>query len=204
METHGRLGIDDGGGPGGPTAARLVAAARRAIAARGTDRLTMSAVAAEAGVSRPTLYRWFPTKALLLAAVTAEEVAEFDEGLRRATGSRRSSEARLDAAIGHLVEWLAPTSRAIGADPAFALQSLADSLPARVASLTGLLGDALDCVPAVRAGAMSRAQAAEVLLRLAQSYYLVPPGRAADMLGLLRAFAGLDRRSRLYTFQANV
>lgn len=188
----------------GHTATRLVRAARRAVAARGAARLTMSAVAAEAGVSRPTLYRWFPSKSLLLAAITAEEVAEFDEGLRRAIASRRSARGRLDAAIDHLVDRLAATSDAIGADPAFALQSLADTLPAHVASLTELLGDALDVVPAVREGAMSRAQAAETLLRLAQSSYLVPPERAADMLALLRAFAGLDRPARLYTSHKTV
>ena len=151
----------------------------------------MSAVAAAAGVSRPTLYRWFPTKALLLAAITAEEVAEFDAGLQRAVAAARAPRQRLDAALRYLVERLTATSEAIGADPAFALQGLSDSLPPHVTALAGLLGDALDVVPSVRARTMTRVQAAEVLLRLAQSSYLVPPDRPAEMLRLLRAFTGL-------------
>ena len=39
--------------------------------ANGCDGLRMSAVAAEAGVSMTTIYRWFPSKADLLCAVKA-------------------------------------------------------------------------------------------------------------------------------------
>ena len=40
-------------------------------------------MAGAAGISRPTLYRWFPTKEELLAAISAYEEERFDIGLQR-------------------------------------------------------------------------------------------------------------------------
>jgi AcrR family transcriptional regulator len=178
------------------TADRILAGARRAVAQRGSGKLAMSAVAAEAGVSRPTLYRWFPTKALLLAALTAYEVEQFDAGLRHAVEGRRSDAQRLDAALLYLMSYIddAMGPDPIGADPAFALQSLADALDPHVVSLTELLGGALDGVPVVASGTLSRAQAAEMFLRVAYSHYLVPHRNTDELLSILRGFSGLTRR----------
>ena len=90
-------------------------------------------------------------------------------------------------------------SDSIRADPAFALQGLADSLPPHVASVARVLGDALDEVPNVRDGTLTREQAAEIFLRLAYSHYLVPHRDAEELLATMRAFAGLPklRRSRV-------
>ena len=158
----------------------------------------MSAVAAEAGVSRPTLYRWFPTKSLLLGAITAYEVEQFDVGLQALADHHRDPGRRLDAALRYLVTYLEETigSDSIHADAEFSLQGLADSLPPHVASLARVLGDALDEVPTVRAGAVTREQAAEIFLRVAYSQYLVPDRDAERLLATLRAFAGLPRRRR--------
>jgi AcrR family transcriptional regulator len=177
------------------TAELILAAAKRAIEAKGPGRLTMSAVAAEAGVSRPTLYRWFPTKGILLAAMTAYEVEQFDLGLRTVVDAQRTPRRRLDAALRYLVTYLddAMGSDPIGADPGFALQSLADSLGPHVDSLVRLLGSALDLLPAVRAGTLTREQAAEMSLRVAYSHYLVPHPDPEEMLAILRGFAGLAR-----------
>ncbi|HEX4245644.1 MAG TPA: helix-turn-helix domain-containing protein, partial [Acidimicrobiales bacterium] len=137
-----------------PTGELILQAARRAILARGPGKLTLSAVAAEAGVSRPTLYRWFPNKALLLGALGAYEVEQFDSGLQAVAGAHRSPARRLDATLRYLVTYLDGSMGPdpIGADPAFALQSLSDSLGPHVESLARVLGDALDEIPAVHAG----------------------------------------------------
>ena len=180
------------------TSAELIlAAARRAIAEKGPGKLTLSAVANAAGVSRPTLYRWFPTKEDLLAALTEYEQDQFYEGLRAEINAHRTPSRRLDAALRYLVTYLDESmgSDPIGVDPAFALRSLQDSLSAQVETLTGLLGPALDQVPAVRSKAMTRRQAAEVFLRVAYSHYLVPHPDTEELLVSVRAFAGLSRRS---------
>jgi hypothetical protein len=83
----------------------------------------------------------------------------------------------------------------IGADPGFAIQSLASSLGPQTASLVRRLGDAFETVPAVRQGRLSREAAAEMFLRLAYSHYLVPHPDPEVLLADLRSFAGLPRRS---------
>jgi AcrR family transcriptional regulator len=180
------------------TSAELIlAAAKRAIAAKGPGKLTLSEVASAAGVSRPTLYRWFPTKDDLLAALTEYERAQFDQGLRAEIDGHRTPARRLDATLRYLVTYLDESvgSDPIGVDPEFALRSLNESLGAQVETLVRLLGPALDVVPAVRSRAMSRAEAAEMFLRVAYSHYLVPHPDAEDLLVSVRTFAGLPRRS---------
>jgi AcrR family transcriptional regulator len=175
----------------------ILAAARRAIAERGPGKLTLTAVAAAAGVSRPTLYRWFPTKDDLLAALTEYERAQFYEGLRAEIDFHRSPARRLDAALWYLVTYLDDSmgSDPIGVDPAFALRSLKDSLPAQVDAFVRLLGPALDLVPAVARKAMGRDEAAEMFLRVAYSHYLVPHVHPEELLASMRALVGLPGRS---------
>jgi AcrR family transcriptional regulator len=180
------------------TSAELIlAAARRAIAAKGPGRLTLSEVASAAGVSRPTLYRWFPTKDDLFTALTEYERAQFHEGLRAEIDAHRTPARQLDAALRYLVTYLDESmgSDPIGVDAEFALRSLNDSRGAQVETLVHLLGPALDQVPAVRNKAMTRTQAAEMFLRVAYSHYLVPHPDTEELLASVRTFAGLPRRS---------
>lgn len=175
----------------------ILAAAMQAIAERGPDKLTMSAVAEAAGVSRPTLYRWFPTKTELLLALGRHAEEQFDEGLRRLVEERRDPADRLDAALRYLVSFLAEAMGPdpIGVDPAYALKGLANSLDPQVGSIARLLGDALDHVPAVRSASLSRDGAAELFLRVAYSHYVVPHAHPETLLADLRALAGIDSRS---------
>jgi AcrR family transcriptional regulator len=173
----------------------ILAATRLVIAERGPGRLTMSAVAAAAGVSRKTLYRWFPTKDAVLEALTAYEEEVFDARLQSVIDDQRTPARRLDAALRLLVTYLdglmGPDP--IGADPGFAIQSLASSLAPQTAAFVRLLGDAFEAVPAVRLGHLTREQAAELFLRLAYSHYLFPHPDPEVLLANLRAFAGLSR-----------
>jgi AcrR family transcriptional regulator len=175
----------------------ILAATRRVVAERGPEAFTMSAIAASAGVSRPTLYKWFPTQDALLEAFSAYEEELFDDRLRAAVEAQRTPARKLDAAMRLLVTYLdglmGPDP--IGADPAFAIQSLAGSLGAQTASFVRLLGDAFEAMPAVRFGHLTREGAAGLLLRVAFSHYLVPHPEPEVLLADLRSLAGLSRRS---------
>ncbi len=178
------------------SAESILAAARKVVAHRGPGQLTLSAVAAEAGVSRPTLYRWFPTKTALLTALSEHEERQFDEGLRAVIAAHRSPRRKLDATLRYIMTYLdeALPADPIGIDPAFCLESLARSLPPHVDILARLLDDGLAEVPAVRAGTLSKHGAAELFLRLAYSHYLVPHADPEALLASLSELAGLPRR----------
>jgi AcrR family transcriptional regulator len=191
------LVVSDGGGNTEITKTNseqaILAAALRAIIQRGSGKLTLSAVAVEAGVSRPTLYRWFPTKTHLLAAITEYEKDQFDLGLSTAIEGGCSPTAQLDAALRYLVTYLDTTmgNDPIGAEPAYALQSLGAALEPQSEALARRLGVSLAHVPAVEAGVLSEQQAAEMFLRLVFSHYLMPHPDPEVLLDALRAFAGL-------------
>jgi AcrR family transcriptional regulator len=188
--------VSDGGGKTETTRTvteeALLSAALRAISQRGSGKLTLSAVAAEAGVSRPTLYRWFPSKTHLLAAITEYKKEQFDLGLSAAIEGGRSPEARLDAALRYLVTYLdAMGADPIGAAPDYALQSLAASLEPQADTLVCHLGSSLARVPAVKSGWLTEKEAAEMFLRLVFSHYLMPHPNPEVVLAALRAFAGV-------------
>lgn len=185
----------------GPSVEAILAAARVVVVHRGPNRFTLSAVASAAGVSRPTLYRWFPTKAHLLAAITDYEVERFDQGLKAEIERHASSNRRLGAALRYLVMYLDDEMGAdpVAVDPGFAIQSLRALLDSRTEALARQLGSSLDLVPAVRDGSMSRIGAAEMFQRLAYSHYLVPHPDPDSLLTAMRAFSGLGRLTRSAT-----
>lgn len=68
----------------------VLRATRTLILAEGYESVTMAAIAATAGVGRPTVYRWWRTKeSLVTAAVLAEEVP-LDPVLATASGDLRA------------------------------------------------------------------------------------------------------------------
>ena len=184
-------------GDGSTSRAAILAATRRAIVERGPGKLTLSAIAASAGVSRPTLYRWFSSKEDLLAALALHEEEQFDLGLREVLEAYANPSRRLDAALHYLVTYLdglmGPDP--IGTDVEAALRGLVLSLPVQRAYLGRLLGDTFQQIPAVRSRELTSEQAAELFLRLAYSHYLIPHPEPAELLASLRSFAGLPRRS---------
>jgi AcrR family transcriptional regulator len=156
-------------GPGRPVEAdpdAIALTALRLFAARGIDDVTMAEVAQAAGVSRRTLYRWFPSKAALVWGGAAEADERF-EAAWGAHGDETLFErvrAGYEASLAPLATEpdatrlrlrfidASPALAAVGADLqgrmaehlavhlAEALGVPADSL--RVAALTGAIGGA--------------------------------------------------------------
>ena len=171
----------------------ILAATRRVIAERGPEKLRMSAIAAAAGVSRPTLYHWFPSKDELLEALTVYEEELFDARLQEVIAAQRSAARQLDAALrlpGDLPrrpDGPGPDRRRPGVRHPVAgpLARPADGVvrpgPRRRVRV----------VPAVRQRRLTREQAAELFLRVAKSHYLIPHPEPEVLLANLRSFAGL-------------
>src|SRR5215510_6965760 len=89
---------------GTPTHERILAATLEVLGRAGPRRLSLSDVAAAAGVSRPTLYRWFPSKEALLEAFGAYEQAKFDAGIAAVIAGLAKTD-RLEAVLRFIVDF---------------------------------------------------------------------------------------------------
>jgi AcrR family transcriptional regulator len=169
------------------TRLRLLDATVDALSRLGAKKLSMSAVAMVAGVSRPTLYRYFPCKEELLIALADHQQRSFDSGLAEAIRSVRREE-QLDAVLRFIVRFQADdgTRRLVDIEPTFVLDRLTRMLPMQRASLARLLADTLDH------GADARPtwqpdDVADLIVRTAVSYFLIPVGDETQLLRALRA-----------------
>src|SRR5262245_50757372 len=86
------------------TSDRILEATLDVLGRSGPRKLSLSDVAAAAGVSRPTLYRWFPTKEALLEAFGRYEQRKYDAGIAAAVEGLEG-EARLDAVLRFIVDF---------------------------------------------------------------------------------------------------
>jgi AcrR family transcriptional regulator len=167
------------------TRERLLDATREVLARSGPRKLHLSAVAAEAGVSRPTLYAYFPSKEDLLLALAAHEKARFTRELDAALDGL-TGPARLDRALRLMIEFQrdSGTRRLVLMEPEFMLDQLERSLLTMGAALVPLFREATG----VDADAAS--DLADLAVRTAMSHFLIPCDEA-QLLRELRRIAGL-------------
>lgn len=87
------------------TRARILDAAFEAIADFGLSRLTMETVAGHAGLSRQTLYRYFPTKDDLLLGLVLREEERFLDGVRAAFAANDGLEEAIEDAVAFVLQY---------------------------------------------------------------------------------------------------
>jgi len=174
----------------GPTEDRILSATLRLIARRGVKRLGMQEVSEAAGVSRGTLYRYFPSKEQLLAAVANYDERGFSDGLAAALDEVDDPSARIQALVAFAFGYIRthPARSLFGTEPDFVLGYLLAHLPKLQVSLVEQLGDAFDTVPAVASGQLTREQLADVIVRLFTSSFIIPE---PDDLALVQSINGL-------------
>src|ERR1700753_4379734 len=85
------------------TQQRILAATAEVLGHNGKRKLSLSDVAVQAGVSRPTLYRWFASKEDLLSAFSKYERQTFESGMGRATAGSQGTD-NLHAGVRFIVE----------------------------------------------------------------------------------------------------
>lgn len=172
----------------GPSIRRRILDATHVVLSRsGHKNLQLSDVAAEAGVSRPTLYRYFGSRQGLLDAFSVYEQDNFDAGIAAAVAGLRGAD-RLDTALRFIVDFQDSHSArsVVDIEPDHVLDHMRRSLPVirdRIRQV--ITGEHADV-------------AASAVVRIAVCHYLVAGGTPEEFLAELRLAAGLDpRRGRL-------
>ena len=171
--------------------AKVVEGALRSIARFGLAKLTIDDVARESGISRATLYRYFPGRGAVLVAVVRSETDRLERGLDEALGETTTLAEALAAVAGY-------GARAFAGHEA--LQHLLATEPGTVLPHLCFSGaDTLLTVAADRIGPhlcrfmgpLEARRTGEWLARIVLSYGLAPPaggGIEAAVLGVVREF----------------
>jgi AcrR family transcriptional regulator len=174
----------------GDLADRILEAARRLVLRTGARKLSLSDVAALAGVSRPTIYRYFVSKEDLIDALGAHERRRFDAAMERAM-SGVTGIARWEAAVDLVATFVEdqPIGHQLDLDPGFAQDQMARALPMIREKLMLVLEqcageDGFD------AGASARDRAGAIA-RVALSHYMFREADPAAARREIRATAGL-------------
>lgn len=160
----------------GATEERILSAALGLVGRRGVKRLGMQEVSEAAGVSRGTLYRYFPSKDHLLDAVAGYDEARFTVGLAAALAPVQGPAERIHTLVAYAFDYirLHPARALFASEPDFVLGYLFQHLPKLRDALLEQLGESFDSVPAVASGKLSRGQLADVIVRLFVSSLMLP------------------------------
>ncbi len=174
----------------GDLADRILDAARRLLRRTGARKLSLSDVASLAGVSRPTVYRYFVSKEDLIDALGTQERRRFDAAMERATIGV-AGVARLEAAVDVVVTFVEHQvpGRQLDLDPGFAQDQMALALPMITERLIAVLQQC-----AREAGIDAAATARDLagaIARVAMSHYMFPDADPTAVRQQIRAAAGL-------------
>ncbi len=182
--TLGTVRNDAPEGPFSPIEERILTAALGLIGRRGVRRLGMREIAEVAGVSRGTLYRYFPSKDHVLAAAAAYDAQRFSDGIDAVLSAALSPEERISTFMAYAFEFIRthPCRPLFESESGFVMGYLLEHLPSLRAELVLRLGDALDAVPAVAAGTLGREQLADVIVRLFASSWIIPETDDASLV----------------------
>ncbi|MEZ4328556.1 MAG: TetR family transcriptional regulator [Polyangiales bacterium] len=168
--------------------ARLIAAALQCAEAKGLRRTTIADIAAAAGVTRPTVYTYFPDRHTIFHAAFLDATARLAVGARAAMAAKRTAgERAVEAVVYFALELprdpclrLTLTDDGLGEFTSQALRQDAVALGQAAA----ILAPMFELAPQLRP---QRAEVVEVIVRFALSLLTVPSPRARTP-AQLRAF----------------
>src|SRR6476620_5698412 len=165
-----------------PMRERILRATFKVLCRHGYGKFNLSDVAAQAGISRPTLYKSFSSKDELLAAFSEFELQLVRDDLARAVDGRKGRQ-RLDAVLRFLADFYGSYQMRglIEIEPGLVLTQMGDALPA--------LGQLIESELSVQVS--NPEVVAMTLVRLAVCHSLVPGYDDHRLLDQLRAAAGV-------------
>jgi AcrR family transcriptional regulator len=168
---------------------RILRAAVEAASLHGISRLSVADVAKRAGLSRPTVYKRFPSKAALVTAAVRHEATAIVEAVRRVVDDIDDPAAALEAAILaalRLVREHPLLDRIVRTEPEMLVPLLTvdDSvvMPAIRRPVEQMVGSKLPLLDDV-----ARRRLADVLSRLVVSYALSAPDDPPEVVAELLA-----------------
>jgi AcrR family transcriptional regulator len=171
-------------------AERILDAARTLVLRNGARRLSLTDVATMAGVSRPTVYRYFLSKEELIDALGKNEYRRFNTAMDEAVAGTVGLD-RLDAAIDVVVAFLKeqPPRGLVDLEPGFTQDQMAQVLPMMTRALAAVLADCVRDEDVLLVAPAS--DVAGAIARTALSHYIFPDPDDAAALRQIRAAAGL-------------
>lgn len=180
-------------GTPGETPARILEAAFRCVADLGLGRTTMDDVARRAGVSRQTVYRYFPSKDQLIMALVLREEESFLDGVRAAFAGNPDLERALFDSTLFCLRFAREhplLDRLLATDPETLLPYLTVRAAPMLARAREVLVSLIASKARVRASVLEGA--ADAMVRTVISYALTPPDRpsgevARDMARIMTA-----------------
>jgi AcrR family transcriptional regulator len=170
--------------PDTSTRQRILAATAEVLGRHGMTKLSLSEVAAQANVSRPTLYRWFASKKDLLDAFVVWERQFYERAVAEATADLPACE-QLDAALKVIVSYQHsyPGLRMIDIEPERVIKRLSRVIPLMRQRLERL------------AQGPDRSLAVATAVRVAVSHYLVRSDDDVEFLDQLRHAARIKHHA---------
>jgi len=189
-----KLAARGAGAPGEKTRQRILEGALRAIARHGLTKLGMNDVSASAGVSRGTLYRYFPSREDLLYSLAEFETRRFRQRVGEAVAAAGASGPRMEVAVGHVARYVSEQPairRILETEPAFVLGYLREHFTELRSLSHGLLAPLLRVAGPVRSGAVTVEQLTDWLTRLMISAVLFPDPDPDEMARALTAVYSL-------------
>lgn len=172
------------------TREKILDGARAAVARHGLKKLGMSDVSDAAGVSRGTLYRYFPSREELLEGLVAREQEKFMLGLFGALDRVDDGEDRLMAVMEYVVRELHThdaLQRLRVSESDFVLQTIREQFLAIKTGIDTLLGPVMADTAPVRLGLVRSDQLTDWLVRMLVSMFLIPDTDPEEMIAGLQA-----------------
>ena len=160
----------------------------------GARKMSLSDVATLAGLSRPTIYRYFVSKEELIDALGKRERRRFNTAMDEAM-SGVVGVARLEAAVDVIATFVEnqPPGRLLDLEPTFAHEQMAQALPMITEGLMQVL-QRCDRENAL-ASAVDPRDLAGAIARTALSHYIFPDADYTATRRQIRAAAGLAARA---------
>lgn len=175
------------------TREKIFEGALDAIGRHGLKKLSMSDVSEAGGVSRGTLYRYFPGKEDLLEGLAQFEVLRFQQRLVQLVNTREDKEERLRAILELIVGEIhghRALQRLCENEPDLVVGYLRETFPTLRLAINAMLEPIVSDTVPVRLGIASSEQLGDWVVRILLSLVLVP---AADPTGVVEGILAMYR-----------